>query len=83
MQNINKINLHISCPKTHVSGRVFTSTSTVGVQTNNTSKSAMLKFVRKIFVEFRISFVFNITIGTYKSSTNKKKQKGIRIRKIV
>lgn len=63
--------LHISCPRTQVSGRVFTSTSTVGVHTNNTSKSAMLKFVRKIFVEFRISLVFNITIGTCRIKNTK------------
>lgn len=61
-----KKNLHISSPKTHVSGLVLTSTKTVGVQTNKTKRSAILKFVRNMLVELRISFVFSITIGTYK-----------------
>lgn len=62
----NAINyLHIPWPKIQVSGLVFTSTKTVGVHTTNTNKSAMLKFIRKMFVEFRMSFVFIITIGTY------------------
>lgn len=64
------IYLHIPWPKIHVSGLVFTSTKTVGVHTTNTNKSAMLKFIRKIFVEFRMSFVFIITIGTYNPSPN-------------
>lgn len=62
--SLYKFYLHISCPSTQVSGGVFTSTSTVGVQTSNTSKSAILRLVRNMFVELRISFVFNITIGT-------------------
>lgn len=31
---------------------------------SSTSRSAMLKLVRKMFVEFRISFVFMMTMGT-------------------
>lgn len=56
--------LHIPWPKIHVSGFVLTSTKTVGVHTTKTNKSAILKFIKKIFVEFRMSFVFIITIGT-------------------
>lgn len=52
-------------PMTQVSGFELTSTRTVGVHTNRTNKSAMLKFVRKMFVEFRMSFVLRITIGTW------------------
>jgi len=59
-----RIHSHISCPRTQVSGRVLTSTRTVGVQTSSTSRSAMLRLVRKMFVELRISFVFTITMGT-------------------
>lgn len=33
----------------------------------------MLKLVRKMFVEFRISFVFNITIGTYENGKKETK----------
>lgn len=57
--------LHISSPNTHVSGLVLTSTKTVGVQISSTNKSAMLRFVKKMFVELRISFVFRMTIGTF------------------
>lgn len=64
-ERMQLIYLHIPWPKIQVSGLVFTSTKTVGVHTTNTNKSAMLKFIRKIFVEFRMSFVFIITIGTY------------------
>lgn len=70
MEENTIIYLHIPWPKIHVSGFVFTSTKTVGVHTTNTNKSAMLKFIRKIFVEFRMSFVFIITIGTYNPSPN-------------
>lgn len=37
---------------------------TVGVQISKTSRSATLRFIKKMFVEFRMSFVFKITIGT-------------------
>lgn len=56
--------LHILSPRTHTSGAVLTSTSTVGVHINKTRRSATDKFIKKIFVEFRMSFVFKITIGT-------------------
>lgn len=52
------------CPRIHVSGFVLTSTSTVGVHTTSTNRSAMLRLIRKMFVEFRISFVFIMTMGT-------------------
>lgn len=62
--NTRRRNLHISCPKTHVSGFELTSTRTVGVQMRRTRRSAILKLVKKMFVEFRISFVFMMTMGT-------------------
>ena len=55
---------HISCPSTHVSGLVLTSTSTVGVHTSSTIRSATLRFIRKMLVELRMSFVLRITMGT-------------------
>lgn len=56
--------LHISSPKTQVSGLELTSTSTVGVHTNKIIKSAKLKFTKNILVLFLISLLLNITIGT-------------------
>lgn len=70
MENIG--DLQSSSPNTHVSGLEFTSTSTVGVHTNNTIKSATLKFTKNIFVLFLISFVLNITIGTITLPTTPK-----------
>lgn len=64
-KKILRINLHISWPSTHVSGFELTSTNTVGVHTSKTSRSAILKFVKKMFVEFRMSFVFSMTMGTF------------------
>lgn len=40
----------------------------VGVQISSTNKSATLRFIRKMLVEFRMSFVFKITIGTCRVS---------------
>lgn len=56
--------LHISSPRTQVSGGEFTSTSTVGVQTRSTIRSARLRFIRKTFVEFLMSFDLKMTMGT-------------------
>lgn len=58
-------NLHKCGPRTHVSGfSVLTSTMKVGAHKRITDKSAMLKLVKKIFVEFLISLVLIITMGT-------------------
>lgn len=59
---------------TQVSGFELTSTRTVGVHTNNTNKSAMLKFVRKMFVEFRMSLVRMITMGTWHKEDGRRKK---------
>lgn len=68
--------LHILSPRTHVSDRVLSSTRTVGVHIKSTSRSATDKFIKKILVEFLMSFVFKITIGTCVRKREKERMSG-------
>lgn len=58
------MHLHMDSPSGQTFGPELTSTRTVGVQNNNTHKSATLKFTRKKFVLFLMSFPRNTTNGT-------------------
>lgn len=58
------IDLHIKSPKYHVSGCVCSSMRTVGELINRMSRSAILRFMRNMFVEFLRSLVFSTTNGT-------------------
>lgn len=62
--NRARIYSHIDSPKTQVSGFECNSTKTVGMQTSNTSKSAMDKLIRNKLVELRKCLVLTTTIGT-------------------
>lgn len=73
------LNLHICSPSGQICGPELTSINTVGVQITSTQRSATLKFTRKMFVLFLMSFPRNTTNGTWEYYTRKLQQLTLKI----
>lgn len=56
--------LHMTEPRTHVSGRALTSTIAVGTHVMRISRSAKLKFIKNMLVDVLISLLGQTTSGT-------------------